>query len=308
MKDLKETCKVAVIQAAPVLFNREETVRKAVSLIHEAGKKNVDLIIFPETFIPCYPRGFSFGNSVGNRTMEGRDDYNKYYDNAVIVPSEATDAIAEAAQAVGAYVGMGITERDLTSCTLYCTYLIFSPEGKLVGKHRKTKPTGMERCMWGDGHEGSVCTVDTDFGRLGVLICWENYMPLARAALYQKGISIYLAPTADGRESWQNTMKHIALEGRCFVIGCNQAFTKSMYPSDFNYQSELDSFPENIGTGGSCIVTPYGEYVAEPVFNSETILYGELDMGMVPKSRMDFDPSGHYVRPDIYELIVHEDK
>ncbi len=306
MKDLVDKCKVAVVQASPVLFNKDETIKKVIKLIEEASKEKVDLILFPETFIPAYPRGFSYGYIVGSRTMEGREDWKVYYDNSIVVPSEDTNRIGEAAKRVGAYVVVGVSERDLHNTTLYCSFLIFSPDGELIAKHRKMKPTGSERLIWGDGHSNSITTVDTEFGVMGGLICWENYMPLARAALYNRGVSLYLAPTADNREEWQITLRHIALEGRTYVIGCNQYVNKSMYPNIFNYQSELDSMPEELCPGGSCIIDPFGKYVAGPVWNREEILYADLDMGNIVLSRMDFDPAGHYARPDILELIVHD--
>lgn len=302
----KSTCHIAVVQATPVLFHKEATLNKAVSLIEEASQKKVDLIVFPEAFVPCYPRGFSYGYVVGSRTMEGREDWKVLYDQSVLIPSADTDKLANAAKQAQAYVAIGVNEKDAKSGTLYCTFVIFSPEGKLVAKHRKLKPTGTERCIWGDGNEGAISTVDTPFGTIGSLICWENYMPLARAALYQKGVSIYLAPTADNREVWQHTMQHIAMEGRCFVIGCNQYVTKSDYPTHFHYQAELDALPEDLCPGGSCIVSPFGNYLVEPIWNKEDILYQELDMEQVPLSRMDFDPIGHYSRPDVFQLQVNE--
>ncbi|MBS7526463.1 carbon-nitrogen hydrolase family protein [Fusibacter paucivorans] len=308
MKILADKCKVAVVQAAPILFDKTKTIAKAVAYIEAAGAEKADLIVFPEAYVPCYPRGFSYGFVVGSRTMKGREDWKVYYDESVVVPGDETAKIAEAAQKAGIYVGLGISERDAVNATLYCTYLLFSPEGEIVSKHRKLKPTGTERCIWGDGHEGAISTVETPFGTIGGLICWENYMPLARAALYQKGVAIYLAPTADNREEWQCTMRHIAAEGRCFVVGCNQYVTKSMYPERFHYQSELESLSEELCPGGSCVVDPYGKYVIEPIWNKEMIAYATLDMAQVPLSRMDFDPTGHYARPDVFELIVHDNK
>ncbi len=307
MIDLKKTCRIAVMQASPVLFDKDATIDKAVNLIEQAKEQKADVIVFPEVFVPCYPRGFSYGYIVGSRTIEGREDWKVYYDNSMIVPSADTDRLAAAAKSAQAYVGIGITERDAHNCTLYCTFLIFGPDGSIVGKHRKMKPTGTERCIWGDGHEGSITTVDSEFGTMGALICWENYMPLARAALYQKGVSIYLAPTADNREEWQCTMRHIALEGRCFVINCNQYVTKSMYPEGFHYQKDLDQLPENLCPGGSCVVDPFGKYLVEPVYGREEMLLADLQMDQVVLSRMDFDPTGHYARPDILELVIHED-
>ncbi|MDU2065632.1 MAG: carbon-nitrogen hydrolase family protein [Sporomusaceae bacterium] len=306
MKNTEKNVKIAVVQAAPSLFDKQKTIDKAIELIKEASQANAKFIIFPESFIPAYPRGFSYGYVVGTRTMEGREDWKRYYDNSVMVPSIDTESIGKAAAEANAYVCMGVTERDELNCTLYCTYLFFGPDGSFLGKHRKLKPTGTERLIWGEGHGHTLTTIDTPYGIVGSLICWENYMPLARAAMYQKGVSIYLAPTADSREEWQCTMRHIALEGRCFVIGCNQYVTKDMYPTDFNYQHELENYPGNFCPGGSCIVDPFGKYVVAPVWDREEILYADLNLDLVPLSRMDFDPTGHYSRPDVLELIIHE--
>lgn len=302
----KNKCAVAIIQASPVLFDKQKTIDKTISLIEEASKNKVDLIVFPEAFIPCYPRGFSYGFVIGSRTMEGREAWKILYDNSVVVPSADTDKIGNAVRKAHAYVAIGINEKDAKNCTLYCTYIIFNPEGKIVAKHRKLKPTGTERCIWGDGNEGAISTVETPFGTIGSLICWENYMPLARAALYQKGVSIYLAPTADNRDEWQHTMKHISMEGRCFVISCNQYVTKGQYPKGLHYEHELDKLPEDLCPGGSCVISPFGQYLTEPVWNKESIIYQELDMEQVPLSRMDFDPTGHYSRPDIFNLEIND--
>lgn len=308
MKDTEKSVKVAVIQASPVLFDKKNTILKAVNLIKKAGDEGAKIIVFPEVFIPAYPRGFSYGYVVGTRTMEGREDWKRYYDNSVIVPSVDTEFIGKAALEANAYVCMGVSERTESNCTLYCTYLFFGPDGKLLGKHRKLKPTGTERLIWGEGDGSTLTTIETPYGVMGSLICWENYMPLARAAMYQKGVSIYLAPTADSREEWQCTMRHIALEGRCFVIGCNQFVTKDMYPNDFNYQHDLESYPGKFCPGGSCIVDPFGQYVAGPAWDKEEILYADLNLDAVPLSRMDFDPTGHYSRPDVLELVIHDNK
>jgi nitrilase len=238
--------------------------------------------------------------------MEGREDWKRYYDNSVIVPSEDTDVIAQAAKEAGAYVVMGLTERDAVNCTLYCTVAFFGPDGSYLGKHRKMKPTGSERLIWGEGDVSTLIAVDTPWGPMGSLICWENYMPLARVALYEKGISLYIAPTADNREDWQTTMKHIALESRTFVVSCNMYATKDMYPQDLNYIHELENLPDRFCPGGTCVIDPFGKYVAEPLWDQEGIVYADLDMNKVPLSRMDFDPTGHYSRPDSLELVIHD--
>jgi nitrilase len=250
----------------------------------------------------------SFGMVVGSRSPEGRLLWKRYWDNAIEVPSGDTDALGAAAQEAGTYLAIGVIERDrqYSRGTLYCTLLYFSPEGKLLGKHRKLKPTGAERLIWGEGDGSTMPVFETEIGRIGGLICWENYMPLARMAMYSKGVEIYLAPTADSRDTWQATMRHIACEGRCFVLGCNQFVKKGMYPSDLKSLRELDDQPDIMCSGGSVIVSPLGEIIAGPLYDEEGILYAELDMSEVIKGKVDFDVVGHYSRPDIFQLFVND--
>ncbi len=300
--------KVAVVQAAPVLFDREASTDKVCALIAEASSQGARLILFPEAFIPVYPRGLSFGMVVGSRTPEGRQMWGRYWENSVDVPGPVCDRIGEAARIAGAYVAVGVMERDgdFGGGTLYCSLLYFGPDGRLLGKHRKLKPTAAERLVWGEGDGSTLTVVDTEFGRVGGLICWENYMPLARVAMYGKGVSIYLAPTADARESWQATMRHISLEGRCFVLGCNQYVEKGMYPKDLPGSEELARQPEVMCRGGSVVYSPLGEVLAGPLWDREGILYAELDPGMVGRAKLDFDAVGHYARPDVFQLTVDE--
>lgn len=305
MEASERTVRVAVWQAAPVMLDKAATVDKTVALIGQAAESGAKLIVFPEVFIPAYPRGLSFGFVVGSRTEAGRRDWQRYFDNAVVVPGPETERIGKAARDAGAYVAIGVTERDRVNRTLYCTLLYFGPDGSLLGTHRKLKPTGSERLIWGEGDGSTLTVVDTPYGKIGGLICWENYMPLARMAMYRQGVRIYLAPTADSREVWQCTMRHIALEGRCFVIGCNQFVEKSMYPDDLEYRSELDDQPEVMCPGGSCIIDPYGNYQAGPLFGEEKMLLADLDLAMLTRTAMDFDPIGHYDRPDVFSLIVN---
>ncbi len=307
MKDLKKDLRAAIAQAAPVMFDKKATTEKAVKLIAEAGKNGAELIVFPESFIPCYPYGLTFGFTVGSRNKDGRTDWKVYYDNSVVVPGEETDMIGKAAKEAGAYVSIGITERDATNSTLYCTNLIFSPEGELIYRHRKLKPTGTERCIWGDGNKGAFPIAETPWGNMGSLICWENYMPLARAALYEKGVALYLAPCTNDNPEWQDTVKHIAIEGHCYVLNCDMYFTRDMYPDSLKSQNEISVLPDTVCRGGSCFVDPYGHYVTEPVWDKEEIIYADLDMDNVPSSHMEFDGAGHYSRPDVLELIIHED-
>jgi len=196
----------------------------------------------------------------------------------------------------------GITERDEVNGSLYCTLLYFSPSGKLIGKHRKLKPTGTERIIWGEGDGTTLTTFDAGFAIIGGLICWENYMPEARLSMYRKGVQIYLAPTADARESWQDTMKHIAMEGRCFVMGCNQFVKKADYPEDLI--PLLNDEPEVMSNGGSVIVSPMGEVISGPAWGEEKILIADLDLNEVTRAKMDFDVTGHYARPDVFKLDI----
>jgi len=300
--------KVAVVQAAPVVMHREATVEKLGRLTQEAAAQGARLILFPEAFIPAYPRGLSFGTVVGNRTDAGRRLWARYWANSVDVPGPATHALAEAARQANAYLVVGVTEREgeLGRGTLYCTLLYFGPDGRLLGKHRKLKPTAAERVIWGEGDGSTLTVIDTEFGRLGGLICWENYMPLARMAMYAKGVELYLAPTADARDTWQATLRHIACEGRCFVLGCNQFVTKAMYPADLEGLEDLAGQPDALCRGGSAILSPLGDYLAGPLFEQEGILYADLDMVRVAEGKFDFDVAGHYARPDVFRLTVDE--
>lgn len=307
MKNLKKQLRAAIVQASPVLFDKKATIDKVVRQIMEAGQNGAELIVFPESLIPCYPYGLTFGFTVGSRNEDGRKDWKVYYDNAVVVPDD-TISIAAAAKKAHAYVSIGVTERDPVNCSLYCSNLIFSPEGELVSLHRKIKPTGAERYIWADSHvpETYFPMVDTEWGRMGSLICWENYMPLSRVALYEKGVALYLAPNTNDNPEWQDTIKHIAIEGHCYVFNVDQYFTKDMYPSTLLEQEEISRLNDETCTGGSCIIDPYGHYVTEPVWNKEAIIYADLDMDKVPMSRMEFDATGHYSRPDILEFYIND--
>ncbi len=296
--------KAAVVQCASVVFQREPTLNKTVALIAEAAASGARLILFPEALIPAYPRGLGFGVVVGSRAPEGRALWQRYWSQSVDVPGPVTEALGKAAREAGAFVGVGVVERDRTAGTLYCTLLYFGPDGRLWGKHRKLKPTAAERVIWGEGDGSTLRVLDSDLGKVGGLICWENYMPLARAALYAEGVEIYLAPTADARDSWQASLRHIALEGRCFVLGCNQFVTRDMYPPDL--RAELADQPEEMCRGGSAIVSPLGEVLAGPLYGEEGILYAELDPAEITRARFDFHPTGHYARPDVFQLKVNQ--
>jgi nitrilase len=277
-------------------------------LIQEAAARKPGLILFPEAFIPAYPRGLSFGNVVGSRTPAGRRTWERYWGNSIEVPGPDTEILGAAAREAQVYLAIGVIERDsqFSHGTLFCTLLYFGPDGQLLGKHRKLKPTAGERLIWGEGDGSTLPVFSTPFGKLGGLICWENYMPLARTAMYGKGVEIYLAPTADARDTWHATLRHIACEGRCFVLGCNQFVTKEMYPPDLEGIEDLAGQPEVLCRGGSAIISPLGDVLAGPLYGEEGILFADLDLGEVARGKIDFDVVGHYARPDVFQLIVNE--
>jgi len=301
--------KVAVVQAASVLFDKVASIEKACQLIKETGNEGANIVLLPEAFVPAYPRGFTFGMKIGNRSEEGRALWKRYWDNSIETSGHEVKKLGKAVKEAGVYLAIGVIERDGSSGgeTLYCTLLYFSPDGGLIGKHRKLKPTGSERLIWGEGDGSTMPVISTEFGNIGGLICWENYMPLARMSMYGKGVEIYLAPTADSRETWQATMRHIACEGRCYVLGCNQFVTKQMYPPDLEVIEELSDQPDVMCKGGSVIIGPTGEVIAGPLWNKEGILYAELDLDEITKAKIDFDVVGHYSRPDIFQLKVNDE-
>ncbi|HET9742354.1 MAG TPA: nitrilase-related carbon-nitrogen hydrolase [Terriglobales bacterium] len=294
---------VALVQAAPVVFDRERTLEKVASLTREAADKGARLVLFPEAFVSGYPRGLDFGAVVGGRTDEGRRDFQRYWESSVDVPGPAVDELARTARANNVYLVIGVVERDRG--TLYCCVLFFAPDGAFLGKHRKIMPTGSERLVWGFGDGSTMPVFDTPLGKMGAVICWENYLLLMRAAMYAKGIEIYCAPTADMRDSWIASMRHIAVEGRCFVLSCNQFNRRRDFPAD--YRSAFGDDPETIvSRGGSCIVDPFGNFLAGPNWEGEAILTAEIDRAQIVRGKYDLDVVGHYARPDIFQLHVDE--
>ncbi|WP_282076162.1 carbon-nitrogen hydrolase family protein [Maribacter aquivivus] len=292
--------KVCLIQDSPVFFDKEKTIQKIESLVKTHARQGCELIVFPESFIPGYPRGFSFGAVVGSRTEEGRKIYTEYHKNSLDIEGEELQRLVKLAKTEKVYLVIGITEKQSNNGSLFCSMLYISPTDGFLGVHRKIKPTGSERIIWSEDDGKSLVSFDTKIGKLGGLICWENYMPLARMSMYQKGVEIYIAPTADSREEWTSTMKHIALEGRCFVLGCNQYYTKSMYPE--KYQHLVENEPENLCRGGSVIVSPLGKVIAGPLFDEAGALIAEIDLDEIVHAKLDFDVNGHYSRNDIFEF------
>lgn len=294
--------KVGVVQATPFLFDKAKTVERVIEWIEKAAKAQCELLLFPESFIPCYPRGLDFDSRIGRRTDKSRAHWLDYWANSIEADSEEVQKIGEAVRKASMYVALGVTEREPVGGSLHCALFYFNQDGVLVGKHRKLKPTGLERYIWAESDGSTLMAFDTEVGRVGGLICWENYMPLARMSMYQQGVEIYLAPTADARESWQSTMLHVALEGRCFVLAANQFVRKSDYPE--RYQEDLKEEPDIMSAGGSVIISPLGEVLAGPLWNEEGLLTAELDFSVLAKSKLDFDVVGHYARPDVFSLEV----
>jgi nitrilase len=295
--------RAAVVQSAPVAFDRDRTLEKVRTLAAEAAETGAQLVVFPEAFVSGYPRDLDFGAPVGSRTPEGREWFRRYWDSAVDVPGPAVDALAEAARRAAAYLVIGVVERD--GGTLYCSVLFFAPDGGLLGKHRKLMPTAAERLIWGFGDGSTMPVFDTSIGRLGAVICWENYMPLLRMHMYANGVQLYCAPTADGRETWLSTVRHIALEGRCFVLSCNQFARRCDYPAD--YPAVPGDDPQAVmSRGGSCIVDPLGRILAGPTWDGPCILTAELDLDEIARGKFDFDVTGHYSRPDVFRLVVNQ--
>lgn len=297
--------KVGVVQANPALFDIEKTIEIIISWIEQAAAANCQLLLFPESFIPCYPRGLNFDAFVGKRTDKSKSQWLDYWENSIEVPSAYTDQIGAAIKKAGLYVVLGVTERDPRGGSLYCTMLYYDPKGNLIGKHQKLKPTGLERYIWAEGDGSTLVSFPTEIGQIGGLICWENYMPLARMAMYRQGVEIYLAPTADSRSSWQASMQHIAREGRCFVLASNQFVRKADYPD--RYQAELTDEPDIMCPGGSVILSPDGEILAGPLWNEEGLLIADLDFAELAKSKLEFDVIGHYARDDVFRFEIRDD-
>ena len=295
--------KVGVIQATPALFDIGGTIEIICKWIEIGAQNGCELLLFPESFIPCYPRGLSFDAIIGKRTDRGREVWLDYWTNSLDVSSDYIKPISDAVKKAGIMVALGVTEKETLGGSLHCSLLYFGKDGQLLGKHRKLKPTGLERYIWAESDGSTLTTLDTNLGRIGGLICWENYMPLARMSMYSKGVDIYLAPTADSRPAWQATMQHIALEGRCFVLASNQFVKRSDYPE--RYQAELAHEPEIMCPGGSVIISPMGEILAGPLWNEEGLLTAELDFSILAKSKLDFDCIGHYARPDVFTYQVN---
>ena len=294
--------KVAAVQAAPVLLDRDATIGKVVALADQAAAEGARLVAFPEAFVPGYPDWVW-------RTRPWDADatalYARLYDQAVVVGSPATEVLAETAGRLGIWLSVGVDERDDQDSTIYNALLHFAPDGSLAARHRKLMPTGGERLVWGMGDGSGLEVVDTGFGRLGGLICWENYMPLARAALYAQGIDVYLAPTWDNSEVWVPTLRHIAREGRTYVLGVTSCLRATDLPAGLPGRAGLyGDAGDWLSRGNTAIVGPEGEILAGPLTGEEGVLYAEIDARRARVARQQFDPVGHYSRSDVFRLVV----
>jgi len=296
----------AAVQAGSTLFDTAATMARFADLLSDAAQRGAKLAVFPEAFVGGYPKGVHFGAPVGSRSPEGRDLFRRYHEGAVDVPGSETDRMAALAGDHGVDVVVGVIERasrEVGAGTLFCTALCFSADGRLLGKRRKLMPTAAERVIWGAGDGSTLAAFDAAVGRIGAVICWENYMPMLRMSQYAQGVEIYAAPTVDDRDAWAATMRTIALEGRCFVVSACQYMTRANAPAD--YDPVQGAAPETVLIrGGSVIVSPLGEVLAGPHFGEEAILTAELDMDDIVRGKMDFDAVGHYARPDVFRLDV----
>jgi nitrilase len=298
-----EKVRVAVVQAAPVLFDAQKSLQKLADLTADAARQGAELVVFPEAFVAGYPKGHDFGVTVGLRSPEGRDEFRRLFESAIEVPGEATEFLGTVAGDHAVHLVVGVVERD--GGTLYCTALMFGPDGTLLGTHRKLVPTAMERVIWGSGDGSTLPVVATRLGRIGSVICWENYMPLLRAAMYAKGVELYCALTVDDRDTWLPTVTHIALEGRCFVLSACQFLRRADLPAGYP-TGRLPDGQDVVIRGGSCVVGPLGQLLAGPTYGEECIVTADLDRADLARAKFDFDVVGHYSRPDVFRLEVDE--
>lgn len=295
--------KVAVVQAGSTVFDKASTLERMARHCEEAAQHSAELVVFPEAYIGGYPKGLDFGARIGSRTSDGRNDFLRYSESAILVPGVETSRIGSLAAKIRAYVVTGVVERD--GGTLYCTVLFFSPDGDLMGKHRKLVPTASERLIWGQGDGSTLLVFDTAVGKIGAAICWENYMPNLRQSMYAKGINLWCAPTVDDREIWQSSMRHIAYEGRTFVLSACQYLTRADAPETYDC-IQGDDPDTTLIRGGSMIVGPFGEILAGPLYDREGVLVADIDLGDATRGKYDLDVTGHYARPDIFRLLVNE--
>jgi nitrilase len=293
---MREPVKVACAQVEPVLFDRNATIDRIAEVAAEVAGNGAQLVLFPETFIPVYPSNRWVRFLAGGQDTKAA--FAKLARESLEVPSADSERIGEIALEHSLLLAVGANELDRG--TIYNALLLYGPDGQLALHHRKLVPTNHERLVWGQGDGGGLEAVETGLGRVGGLICWENFMPLARFSLYESGVEIYLTPTAEDSEQWHDSMRHIARESRAFVLSCCVYQRASSYPGDV----QLAEGDELVGRGGSAILGPDGAYLAGPLWDEEGILYAELDPQRLYEERQRFAPAGHYHRPDVFRLKV----
>uniref|UniRef100_A0A1I7YUU5 CN hydrolase domain-containing protein n=1 Tax=Steinernema glaseri TaxID=37863 RepID=A0A1I7YUU5_9BILA len=293
--------KVAIVQAGTIIYDTPATLRKLARLAEDAAAQGAQLVLFPEAFVGGYPKGLDFGVRMGMRSAEGRAEFKKYFDAAIAYDSAEAEFIGEVARKHGIHLVVGVVEKD--GSTLYCSTFFYGPNGQKLGRHRKLMPTALERVVWGFGDGSTLTVLDTEIGKMGAAICWENYMPLYRTTLYSKGVEIYLAPTVDDRDTWLSTMRTIAIEGRCFVVSTCQFLTADGYPEGHASHNKTGQV---LIRGGACVVDPLGKVLLEPKFNEERVAVVEIDLAEIAGAKFDLDTVGHYARPDVFQLCVNE--
>lgn len=299
--------KVAAAQAAPVYLDKQATVEKSCEIIAEAARGGARLVVFPEAFIPGYPDWvWVLPNS---KKAQIDPLFAELLDNSVVVPDDATRRLCQAAKKAKIHVAMGINERnaEASDASLYNTLLYIGSDGEILGKHRKLIPTGGERLMWAQGDGSTLEAYDTPVGKLGGLICWENYMPLARYAMYSWGTQVYVAPTWDSSEAWSMSLRHIAREGGMFVVGCCMALRMDDLPERLGLRPLYPKGREWVNRGGSCIINPKGEFIAGPLHEKEEILFADVDLAAIPAAKWLFDSAGHYARPDVFKVSINRE-
>ncbi|MFT7054025.1 MAG: nitrilase [Psychromonas sp.] len=300
--------KIAIVQEAPVLLNRQKTIEKAIGFVEQAAGQGAKLIVFPEAYISGYP-AWIWRLRPGGDWGLSEQLHARLLSSAVNIDAHELSALCEAAKDNKVTIVCGLNERDgkLSRATLYNTVVIINEQGEILNRHRKLMPTNPERMVWGFGDGSGLNVVDTPVGKLGTLLCWENYMPLARYALYAQGIELYIAPTYDSGDGWIGSMQHIAREARCWVISCGVCLTKSDLPADFPEKQVL--YPEEddwINPGDSVVIAPGGEIIAGPMRREKGILYAEIELNRVATSKRALDIVGHYARPDLFTLHVNK--
>jgi nitrilase len=302
---MNKTLRVASAQVSPIFLNKEKTIRKACDVIKEAGENKAKLVVFPEAFVSGYPDWVWMVQNSKSHTLN--ELYTELLENSISIPDEHTKQLCEAAKEYGIHIVIGINERNLESSgsSLYNSLMFIDDKGIVLGKHRKIMPTGGERLVWAQGDGSTLQVFDTSLGKLGGLICWENFMPLARYAMYAWGTQILATPTWDKSANWLSSLQYIAREGGLFVINCCMALKKDDIPGKYDFKKEYPAGREWVNTGNSCIINPKGEIIAGPVQAKEEILYADIDLNQIIASKRSFDVAGHYSRPDVFKFLVN---